>query len=33
MRTDIATRIWRIATVIGPILAIGLSLAAGRRWY
>lgn len=32
MHTDLATRIWRIATVIGPILAIGLTLTAGRRW-
>ena len=33
MTTDLTTRVWRIATVIGPIIAIALTLAAGRRWY
>jgi hypothetical protein len=33
MTTDLATRIWRVATVIGPIVAIALTLAAGRRWF
>ena len=32
MKTDLTTRAWRIATVIGPLLAIALTLAAGRRW-
>jgi hypothetical protein len=32
MKTDLAARAWRIATVIGPLLAIALTLAAGRRW-
>jgi hypothetical protein len=32
MTTDLAARAWRIATVIGPLLAIALTLAAGRRW-
>lgn len=32
MSTDLATRIWRVATVIGPLVAVALTLAAGRRW-
>lgn len=32
MTTDLATRIWRLAVVIGPLVAIALTLAAGRRW-
>jgi hypothetical protein len=32
MKTDLAARAWRLATVIGPLLAIALTLAAGRRW-
>lgn len=32
MKTDLTTRAWRFATVIGPLLAIALTLAAGRRW-
>ncbi len=32
MRTDLSTRIWRVATVLGPLLAIALTLVAGRRW-
>lgn len=32
MKTDLTTRAWRIVTVIGPLLAIALTLAAGRRW-
>jgi len=32
MRTDLATRVWRLATVLGPLVAVALTLAAGRRW-
>lgn len=32
MSSDLATRIWRVATVIGPLVAVALTLAAGRRW-
>jgi hypothetical protein len=32
MITDLSTRIWRVAIVIGPLVAIALTLAAGRRW-
>lgn len=32
MFTDLATRAWRVAIVIGPLVAIALTLAAGRRW-
>ena len=33
MTTDLATRVWRLAVVIGPLVAIALTLAAGRRWW
>jgi hypothetical protein len=33
MSSDLATRVWRIAVVIGPLVAIALTLAAGRRWF
>lgn len=33
MTTDLATRVWRLAIVIGPLVAIALTLAAGRRWW
>lgn len=29
---DLKTRAWRLATVLGPLLAIALTLVAGRRW-
>jgi hypothetical protein len=32
MFTDLATRVWRVTIVIGPLVAIALTLAAGRRW-
>ncbi len=32
MNTDFAARAWRLATVIGPLAAIALTLVAGRRW-
>lgn len=32
MTTRLATRAWHMATVLGPILAIALTLVAGRRW-
>jgi len=30
---EFTARAWRIAVVIGPLIAIALTLAAGRRWY
>jgi hypothetical protein len=30
---ELATRAWRIAVTIGPLVAIALTLAAGRRWF
>jgi hypothetical protein len=32
MRTHLTTRAWRLATVLGPLVAVALTLAAGRRW-
>ena len=29
---ELATRVWRIAVTIGPLVAIALSLAAGAKW-
>ena len=26
-------RVWRLCVTLGPIIAIALTLAAGRRWY
>lgn len=33
MSTHLADRVWRLAVVIGPIVSIALTLAAGRRWW
>ena len=30
--TDLFARAWRVATIVGPLVAIALTLAAGRRW-
>ena len=32
MFTTLFDRIWRISVTAGPLIAIALSLAAGRRW-
>lgn len=32
MQTHLSYRIWRLAITLGPIIAIALTLAAGRRW-
>jgi hypothetical protein len=32
LRTDIATRLWRLSVTVGPLVAIALTLVAGRRW-
>ena len=29
---DFLARAWRVATIVGPLVAIALTLAAGRRW-
>ncbi len=31
-RHELTHRAWRIAVTIGPLIAIALTLAAGRRW-
>ena len=32
MTHDLAARAWRVAMILGPLVAIALTLAAGRRW-
>jgi hypothetical protein len=32
MRSDLLVRAWRIALIVAPVVAIALTLAAGRRW-
>jgi hypothetical protein len=32
MIKDFAARTWRIVVVVGPLVAIALSLAAGLKW-
>jgi hypothetical protein len=32
MHTSLTYRLWRVAVTVGPIIAIALTLAAGRRW-
>lgn len=32
MHSTLAFRLWRLAATIGPLAAIALTLAAGRRW-
>jgi len=32
MQHDLLVRAWRVATILAPIVAIALTLAAGRRW-
>jgi hypothetical protein len=33
MPNDFLARAWRVATIVGPFIAIALTLAAGRRWW
>ena len=33
MANDLIARAWRLAVTIGPLVAIALTLAAGRRWF
>ena len=33
MHSTLAFRLWRLAVTIGPLVAIALTLAAGRRWF
>lgn len=33
MTHDLAARAWRVAMTLGPLVAIALTLAAGRRWW
>lgn len=32
MTKNLHYRLWRLAVTVGPIIAIALTLAAGRRW-
>jgi len=32
MSRDFTYRLWRLATIVAPLVAIALTLAAGRRW-
>lgn len=32
MNQTLQYRLWRLAVTVGPIIAIALTLAAGRRW-
>ena len=32
MLKDYASRAWRIAVTVGPLVAIALTLAAGLKW-
>jgi len=32
MTKNLSYRLWRLAGTAGPIIAIALTLAAGRRW-
>jgi len=33
MTHDLIARAWRVAVILGPLVAIALTLAAGRRWW
>lgn len=33
MTHDLAARAWRVAIILSPLVAIALTLAAGRRWW
>jgi hypothetical protein len=32
MRSELIVRAWRVAVLVAPLVAIALTLAAGRRW-
>jgi hypothetical protein len=32
MIKDFATRAWRLAVTVGPLVAVALALAAGVKW-
>jgi hypothetical protein len=32
VKNNLVYRAWRVASIVGPIVAIALTLAAGRRW-
>jgi hypothetical protein len=32
MKSHLSYRLWRLAVTVGPIIAIALTLVAGRRW-
>ncbi|CAN5550160.1 hypothetical protein BH20CHL7_BH20CHL7_04960 [soil metagenome] len=32
MQQDLIHRAWRLTVVLGPLVAVALTLAAGRRW-
>lgn len=33
MNHPLVLRVWRVTVTLGPIIAIALTLAAGRRWF
>jgi hypothetical protein len=33
MSHPLVGRVWRVCVALGPIIAIALTLAAGRRWF
>jgi hypothetical protein len=33
MISNLTHRAWRVAVIVGPLVAIALTLAAGRRWH
>jgi hypothetical protein len=33
MSHPLVDRVWRVCVALAPIVAIALTLAAGRRWY
>jgi hypothetical protein len=33
MMNPLVHRVWRVTATLGPIIAIALTLAAGRRWF
>ncbi len=33
MINPLIDRVWRVTVTLGPIIAIALTLAAGRRWF
>lgn len=33
MNNDLVARAWRTAMILGPLVAMALTLVAGRRWW